>query len=145
MIELGRYNQNTRDNRNCPFCGSNQIEDEIHFLFNCSKYTLIRNDFYNKIKILIPNITELPVSVLINKLMNSANNYINLQFMKYISARFNFRDELLSSLIGQWLNFRSYSQSIIINSFCNTKCTGHANKASCCRSTLPQRKNNGKA
>ena len=30
MIELGRYNQNTRDNRNCLFCGSNQIEDEIH-------------------------------------------------------------------------------------------------------------------
>ena len=51
--------------------------------------------------ILIPNITELPVNVLINKLMNSSNNYINLQFMKYISARFNFRDELLSSLIGQ--------------------------------------------
>ena len=33
MIELGRYNQTTRDNRNCTFCGSNQIEDEIHFEF----------------------------------------------------------------------------------------------------------------
>jgi len=31
MIELGRYNQTTRDKRNCPFCGFNQIEDEIHF------------------------------------------------------------------------------------------------------------------
>ena len=58
MIELGRYNQITRDNRNCAFCGSNSTEeDEIHFLFNCSKYSLIRNYFYNKIKILIPNIT----------------------------------------------------------------------------------------
>ena len=34
--------------RNCPFCGSNQLEDEIHFIFNCSKYSLIRNKFYNK-------------------------------------------------------------------------------------------------
>ena len=31
MIELGRYNQTTRDNRNCNFCGSSQIGDEVHF------------------------------------------------------------------------------------------------------------------
>ena len=28
-----------------PFCGSNQIEDEVDFLFYCSKYSLIRNNF----------------------------------------------------------------------------------------------------
>ena len=38
------------------------IEDEIHLLFNCSKYPLIRNYFYNKVKILIPNTTQLPVN-----------------------------------------------------------------------------------
>ena len=97
MIELIRYNQTTRDNMNCPFCGPNQIEDEIHFLFNCSKYSLIRNDFYNKVKILIPNIIQLPVNVLINELMNTSHqDYINLQFMKFFSACFNFHDELLS-------------------------------------------------
>ena len=69
MIELGRYNQTTRYNRNYPFCGSNQIEDEIHCLFDCSKYSLIRNNNYNKVKTLIPNITQLPsVNVLINGL-----------------------------------------------------------------------------
>ena len=95
MIELGRYNQTTRNNRNCPFCGSNHLADEVHFLFNCSKYSLIRNNFYSKVKILIPNITQLPVNVLINELMNtSRNNYINIQFMIYISACFDFRDEL---------------------------------------------------
>ena len=36
--------------------------------------------FYNNIKIL----------------MNTSNNYINLQFMKYISACFDFRDELFT-------------------------------------------------
>ena len=72
MIELGRYNQITRDNRNCPFCGSNQIEDEIHFLFNCSKCSLIRNNFYNKVKILIPNITQLSVNALISELINTS-------------------------------------------------------------------------
>ena len=77
-----------------PFCGSNQIEDEIQFLFNCSKYSLITNNFYNKVKILIPNITQLPVNILINELMNTSNFY--MQFMKFISACFDFRDELLT-------------------------------------------------
>ena len=98
--ELDRYNQTTRDKSNCPFCEFSQIEDEIHFLFNCSKCFLIRNNFYNKVKILIPNITQLPVEVLINKLMNTSNYYINLQFMKYISASLDFRDELLTKLFN---------------------------------------------
>ena len=33
MIEIGRYNQPTKDNRHCPFCGCNVMEDEVHFLF----------------------------------------------------------------------------------------------------------------
>ena len=40
MIEIGRYNQPTKDNRHCPICGCNVIEDEVHFLFQCSTYTL---------------------------------------------------------------------------------------------------------
>ena len=35
MIELGRYNQTTKDNRHCPFFGSSLIEDEVHFLLHC--------------------------------------------------------------------------------------------------------------
>ena len=57
MIEIGRYNQTTKDNRHCPFCGCNVIEDEVHFLFQCPTYSMIRNKFYYKVKTLIPNIT----------------------------------------------------------------------------------------
>ena len=73
MIEIGRYNQTTKDNRHCPFCGCNVIEDEVHFLFQCPTYSMIRNKFYYKVKTLIPNITELPINGLINELMNSSN------------------------------------------------------------------------
>ena len=73
MIEIGRYNQTTKDNRHCPFCGCNVIEDEVHFLFQCPTYSMIRNKFYCKVKTLIPNITELPINGLINELMNSSN------------------------------------------------------------------------
>ena len=56
---------------------------------------MTRNNFYNKVKIFIPNITQLPVNVLINELMNSSNYYINTHFMKYISACFDVRGKLL--------------------------------------------------
>ena len=58
MIEIGRYNQTTKDIRHCPFCGCNVIEDEVHFLFQCPTYSMIRNKFYYKVKTLIPNITH---------------------------------------------------------------------------------------
>ena len=54
MIEIGRYNQTTKDNRHCPFCGCNVIEDEVHFLFQCPTYSMIRKKFYYKVKTLIP-------------------------------------------------------------------------------------------
>ena len=96
MIEIGRYNQTTEDNRHCPFCGCNVIEDEVRFLFQCPTYSMIRNKFYYKVKTLIPNITQLPKNGLINELMNSSNYFSNIQFIKYISACFDFRDKLLS-------------------------------------------------
>ena len=71
LLEIGRYNQNTRDNRHLPLCGSNLKEEDVYFLFRCITYPMIRNDFYNKIKTLIPNITQLTVNDLINELMNS--------------------------------------------------------------------------
>ena len=38
QIELGRYQGVPRHNRICTKCSSNVIEDELHFLFECSKY-----------------------------------------------------------------------------------------------------------
>ena len=96
MIEIGRYNQTTKDNSHCPFRGYNVMEDEVHFLFQCPTYSMITNTFYYKVKTLIPNITELPINGLINELMNSSNYFINIQFIKYISACFDVRDKSLS-------------------------------------------------
>ena len=94
MIEIGRYNQTTKET--VRVCGSNLIEDEVHFFFQCPTYSMIRNKFYYKVKTLIPNITQLSINGLINELMNSSNHFINTVFMKYISACFDVRDKLLS-------------------------------------------------
>ena len=48
LIETGRYDQIPRDNRLCPTCKSNQIEYEIHLLFQCTKYCSFRDEFYKK-------------------------------------------------------------------------------------------------
>ena len=45
MIEIGTYDHISREDRVCPTCGSNQIEDEIHFVFICPKYSTLRDEF----------------------------------------------------------------------------------------------------
>ena len=96
MIELGRYNDTPRDNRLCPVCDCNQTEDEIHFLFYCSKYATTRDNFYKKIQPFIQNVSRLPVSDLILELMNSSIFFVNMQFIKFISSCFDSRNKMLS-------------------------------------------------
>ena len=43
MIETGRYEGVTREERLCPFC--DVVEDEHHAIFDCKAYDFIRNDF----------------------------------------------------------------------------------------------------
>ena len=72
----------------------NGIEDEIHFLFRCSKYSTIRNTFYNK----IANRISLQLTDLIFDLINCNDNIINMQLVKFVSSSFDLRNKLLSSL-----------------------------------------------
>ena len=64
---------------------------------------MIRNNFtkcYNKVKTLIPNITQLPVNVFTNELMNSSDYFVNIQFMKCISALSSLRQILFKRQIA---------------------------------------------
>lgn len=56
LIWLKRYKENKED---------------VYFLFRCPSYPMIRSDFYNEVNTLIPDITQLPVKVLVNEVMNS--------------------------------------------------------------------------
>ena len=78
MIEISRYNQTRKDNRNCPFGGSNLIEDKVLFPFQCPTHSMVRNKFYYKVETLIPNITQLSINGLIDELMNPSNYFINM-------------------------------------------------------------------
>ena len=49
-IETGRWSKIERKNRLCEQCTENIIEDEIHFLFDCKKYSSNRNITFKYIK-----------------------------------------------------------------------------------------------
>ena len=95
-IETGRYDKLSRCDRICPVCGLN-VEDEIHFLFDCPKMnSSIRDDFFNKIDKRFPNYKHRPISTLIIQLVNSTDYYLNKQLVQYVTSCLEMRDNLLS-------------------------------------------------
>ena len=74
------------------------VEDEIHFLFDCPKYSSIRDDSFNKIDNRIPNYKHIPISTLIIQLMNSSDYYLNKQLVQYVSSCLEMRDSVLSKV-----------------------------------------------
>ena len=46
-VETGRFTQIPQEFRLCILCDSNSVEDERHFLFECSFYEDIRNTFFH--------------------------------------------------------------------------------------------------
>ena len=80
-IETGRYDKISRCDRICLVCDLN-IEDEIHFLFNCPKYSSIRDDVFITIENRIPDYKHIPISTLTIQLMNSTDYCLNKQLVR---------------------------------------------------------------
>ena len=97
MIETGRYNQTSRNDRLCPICNSGIIEDEFHFLFHCPKYSIPREKFYDQIQQNFVDFDQLSYTELIIKLMNSQNFSVNSHLLKFVSLCNDLRNNLLSS------------------------------------------------
>ena len=99
MIESGRYQTDhiPIKNRLCPLCKSNEVENETHFLFDCSKYSLQRRTFLNRINEIIPDFERKSTSESIQLLINFNDYHVNKLVMKFISSCMNTRDELLLS------------------------------------------------
>ena len=59
---------NLSENRLCPICNSRIIEDELHFLFHCPKYSIPREKFYNQIQQNFVDFNQLSYTQLVIKL-----------------------------------------------------------------------------
>ncbi|MCG8431402.1 MAG: hypothetical protein MJA29_09555, partial [Candidatus Omnitrophica bacterium] len=49
-IERGRYLKTPLEDRLCVFCDEGAVEDEIHFLLECSNYNGLRKEFFSKVE-----------------------------------------------------------------------------------------------
>ena len=49
-VQTGRYDKIPLDERICPLCGGNKIEDETHLLLDCQRYSSMRECSFSKLK-----------------------------------------------------------------------------------------------
>ena len=49
-VETGRYGKIPLEERICPLCSGNKIEDETHLLLDCQRYSSMRDIFLSKIE-----------------------------------------------------------------------------------------------
>ena len=70
MIETGRHNKIPKTERYCPLCPTPVIEDEVHFLINCSSFNTLRKDIFNDnemLKINYPHHSDVEKFILLMK------------------------------------------------------------------------------
>ena len=91
--ETGRCDKIPLEERICPLCSGNKIEDETHLLLDCQRYSSTRDIFLSKIETKIDDIRKLSHENLISQLMNSNDYYLRL--MMFISSCFEMRNKLI--------------------------------------------------
>jgi hypothetical protein len=84
QIELGRYQGVPRHNRICTKCSSNVIEDELHFLFECSKYDEDRESMLFEITTVCSNFRNLNSQSKLIWLFNCENIELLKTLCKFI-------------------------------------------------------------
>ena len=80
-IETGRYNKPNKlpiNARTCYFCSSNQVEDEKHFILDCSFYEALRKSLFSAIEEFYPDFNEMANDKQFELLMTAANGDADL-------------------------------------------------------------------
>ena len=93
-IEAGRYNRTPPDDRLCIFCDKSfmYVENEVHFVLECSLYKDLRNAFANATHI-DKKYAHLTKENLFKYLMSSSNYDILEKLGKFVHACFKKREE----------------------------------------------------
>ena len=59
MIEKGRRKGLDKEERTCPLCAGDKVDDEHHFIFECPTFIIPRNELLGKVGISFPNFHNL--------------------------------------------------------------------------------------
>ena len=70
-VETGRHDKIPLDERICPLCSGNKIEEETHLSQDCQRHSSIRDIFLSRIETKLDDIRKLSRENLVSKLMNS--------------------------------------------------------------------------
>ncbi len=99
MIETGRHRKTwlPPEQRLCSHCDLNQLETELHFLTECSKYTYIRTVFYDKIQQIHPTFKTLPDQEKLPYMLEEHKNYCVFA-VQYVSACHHRKENTQSAL-----------------------------------------------
>ena len=90
-IENGRYSKKPVDDRTCNKCFQNQVEDEMHFICNCSFYNSERVKFFDYIRDTVPIFACLNSFDKMVWLMACENkDFVNI-FAEFVSTCFTLR------------------------------------------------------
>ena len=84
-IETGRWTQQPIENRRCKMC--NVLEDEFHFLFECSLYNGLRESLLPRMYYLRPNMLKF------KEIMSTSNPKLLNKLSKFTYLAFNIRKE----------------------------------------------------
>lgn len=80
-IETGRYLSIPEEYRLCQFCNDNVIENEEHFLFNCTFYENLRSILFDNVTNKINNFDNMSSNEKFSVLMNEENVKDTAQFI----------------------------------------------------------------
>lgn len=94
-IETGRWTNVAREHRICIQCRQNTVEDEYHFLFDCSRHISERNISFEKIKNKTNiDLFDTPQRTENLQLLFKSNSICSLNILgKFIRNSFSNRDE----------------------------------------------------
>ena len=89
QVEVGRWQGIPIEERICPVCNLNQVEDECHFLFECNNYYMERMSLYTKLP---DDFENLSVSNKLNILMSRQSIHL---FSEYLVNLYKKRQSVL--------------------------------------------------
>ena len=91
-IENGRYSKKSITDRLCKKCSQNKVEDETHFICDCSCYQSERYKLFDYIKQETPNFASLSSSGKMIWLMTCENSSILNMFAKFVNTCISLRE-----------------------------------------------------
>ena len=82
-IELGRYQRIPREQRFCPLCDLDKVEDELHILFDCPRYCELRKPLFEQAALTDASFNYVSN---IDKMKILTNNYHIVRKNDYLSS-----------------------------------------------------------